>query len=152
MAVNQPHTHLHRVGTVGPVIPGGEVKLAKDGEILYRGPNVMLGYYHRPDLTEETIDSDGWLHTGDVGEFDGPYLKITDRKKEIFKTSGGKYIAPQQVESVMKESKFIGQIMVVGEGHKFPAALIVPAFPVIRNALHKEADNEEIASSPEAYQ
>jgi long-chain acyl-CoA synthetase len=105
IAVNQAHTHLHRVGTVGPVIPGGEIKLAEDGEILYRGPNVMLGYYQRPDLTEETIDSDGWLHTGDVGEFDGPFLKITDRKKEIFKTSGGKYIAPQQIENQLKESR-----------------------------------------------
>jgi long-chain acyl-CoA synthetase len=150
IAVN--HEHAMKVGTVGPVLSGGEVRIAADGEILYRGPNVMIGYFKRPDLTAEAIDSEGWLHTGDVGMFDGPYLKITDRKKEIFKTSGGKYIAPQQVESVMKESKFIGQIMVVGEGHKFPAALIVPAFSVVRNALHKEADNEEIASSPEAYQ
>jgi long-chain acyl-CoA synthetase len=133
IAVNQPHTHLHRVGTVGPVIPGGEVKLAKDGEILYRGPNVMLGYYHRPDLTEETIDSDGWLHTGDVGEFDGPFLKITDRKKEIFKTSGGKYIAPQQIENRLKESKFVSQCMVIGENRKFPSALIVPEFEALRS-------------------
>jgi long-chain acyl-CoA synthetase len=133
IAVNQPHTHLHRVGTVGPVIPGGEVKLAKDGEILYRGPNVMLGYYHRPDLTEETIDSDGWLHTGDVGEFDGPFLKITDRKKEIFKTSGGKYIAPQQIENRLKESKFISQCMVIGENRKFPSALIVPEFEALKS-------------------
>ena len=91
----------------------------------------MMGYYHRPDLTSETIDADGWLHTGDVGEFDGIFLKITDRKKEIFKTSGGKYIAPQQVENKMKESRYIAQIMVVGENRKFPAALIVPAFNVI---------------------
>jgi long-chain acyl-CoA synthetase len=133
IAVNQPHTHLHRVGTVGPVIPGGEVKLAKDGEILYRGPNVMLGYYHRPDLTEETIDSDGWLHTGDVGEFDGPFLKITDRKKEIFKTSGGKYIAPQPIENRLKESKFVSQCMVIGENRKFPSALIVPEFEALKS-------------------
>jgi long-chain acyl-CoA synthetase len=115
------------------VIPGGEVKLAKDGEILYRGPNVMLGYYHRPDLTEETIDSDGWLHTGDVGEFDGPFLKITDRKKEIFKTSGGKYIAPQQIENRLKESKFVSQCMVIGENRKFPSALIVPEFEALKS-------------------
>jgi long-chain acyl-CoA synthetase len=132
VAVNQPHTHLHRVGTVGPVIPGGEIKLAEDGEILYRGPNVMLGYYQRPDLTEETIDSEGWLHTGDVGEFDGPFLKITDRKKEIFKTSGGKYIAPQQIENRLKESKFVSQCMVIGENRKFPSALIVPAFDALK--------------------
>jgi long-chain acyl-CoA synthetase len=139
IAVNQPHTHLHRVGTVGPVIPGGEVKLAKDGEILYRGPNVMLGYYHRPDLTEETIDSDGWLHTGDVGEFDGPFLKITDRKKEIFKTSGGKYIAPQQIENRLKESKFVSQCMVIGENRKFPSALIVPEFEALKSWLGSQS-------------
>ena len=91
----------------------------------------MMGYYHRPELTSEAIDGDGWLHTGDVGEFDGIFLKITDRKKEIFKTSGGKYIAPQQIENRMKESKFIAQIMVVGENRKFPAALIVPAFQAV---------------------
>ena len=139
IAVNQPHTHLHRVGTVGPVIPGGEVKLAKDGEILYRGPNVMLGYYHRPDLTEETIDSDGWLHTGDVGEFDGPFLKITDRKKEIFKTSGGKYIAPQQIENRLKESKFVSQCMVIGENRKFPSVLIVPQFEALKSWMGSQS-------------
>jgi long-chain acyl-CoA synthetase len=138
IAVNQPHTHLHRVGTVGPVIPGGEIKLAEDGEILYRGPNVMLGYYHRPDLTEETIDSDGWLHTGDVGEFDGPFLKITDRKKEIFKTSGGKYIAPQPIENRLKESRFVSQCMVIGENRKFPSALIVPAFEALRSWMESQ--------------
>jgi long-chain acyl-CoA synthetase len=142
--VNQPHTHLHRVGTVGPVIPGGEVKLAKDGEILYRGPNVMLGYYHRPDLTEETIDSDGWLHTGDVGEFDGPFLKITDRKKEIFKTSGGKYIAPQQIENRLKESKFVSQCMVIGENRKFPSALIVPEFEALKSWMR----SQDLAEKP----
>jgi long-chain acyl-CoA synthetase len=124
-----------RVGTVGPIIAGGEVKIAEDGEILYRGPNVMMGYYRRPDLTAETIDSDGWLHTGDIGEFDGPFLKITDRKKEMFKTSGGKYVPPQQVENKMKESPLISQIIVVGEYHKFPAALIVPAFDAVSKAL-----------------
>jgi long-chain acyl-CoA synthetase len=136
---------------VGPVISGGEVKIAGDGEILYRGPNVMMGYYHRPEQTAEAIDGDGWLHTGDVGEFDGIFLKITDRKKEIFKTSGGKYIAPQQIENSMKESKFIAQIMVVGENRKFPAALIVPAFQAVADhfrqrgmALHS---NREIVAN-----
>jgi long-chain acyl-CoA synthetase len=133
ISVNQPHTSLHRIGTVGPVIPDGEVKIAEDGEILYRGPNVMLGYYNRPDLTNETIDSEGWLHTGDVGEFDGPFLKITDRKKEIFKTSGGKYIAPQPIENRLKESKFISQCIVIGENRKFPSALIVPEFSVLKS-------------------
>jgi long-chain acyl-CoA synthetase len=153
IAVNQPHTHLHRVGTVGPVIPGGEVKLADDGEILYRGPNVMLGYYRRPDLTRETIDSEGWLHTGDVGEFDGPYLKITDRKKEIFKTSGGKYIAPQQIENKLKESKFISQCMVIGENRKFPSALVVPAFDALNTWFESRGMSlkspQELVKDPE---
>ncbi len=130
----------HRIGTVGQVIEGGEVKIAEDGEILYRGPNVMLGYYHRPDLTAETVDSDGYLHTGDVGEFvegeDGVrFLRITDRKKEIFKTSGGKYIAPQPLENRLKESPYVAQAMVVGEYQKFPGALIVPNFTAVRTHL-----------------
>ena len=131
ISANYPGQGHYKIGTVGPVIPGGEVKIAADGEILYRGPNVMMGYYHRPELTSEALDGEGWLHTGDVGTFDGLFLKITDRKKEIFKTSGGKYIAPQQIENRMRESKFIAQIMVVGENRKFPAALIVPAFQMV---------------------
>jgi long-chain acyl-CoA synthetase len=131
ISANFPGPGHCKIGTVGPVITGGEVKIAADGEILYRGPNVMMGYYHKPELTSEVIDGDGWLHTGDVGTFDGIFLKITDRKKEIFKTSGGKYIAPQQIENRMRESKFIAQIMVVGENRKFPAALIVPAFQMV---------------------
>jgi long-chain acyl-CoA synthetase len=143
IAVNRPKTSLHKLGTVGPVIPGGEIKIAEDGEILYRGPNVMMGYYKRPDLTKEAIDSEGWLHTGDVGEMDGPFLKITDRKKEIFKTSGGKYIAPQQVENQLKESRFIAQCMVIGENHKFPAALIVPQFDAVRSWLATQGESIE---------
>ncbi|HZC59513.1 MAG TPA: AMP-binding protein, partial [Chthoniobacterales bacterium] len=131
IASNYPDKDHCKVGTVGPIIPGGQVKIAPDGEILYRGPNVMMGYYHRPERTAEAIDQDGWLHTGDVGEFDGAFLKITDRKKEIFKTSGGKYVAPQQIENKLKESPFIGQTMVVGENRKFPAALVVPAFGAV---------------------
>jgi long-chain acyl-CoA synthetase len=152
VAVNRPKTSLHKLGTVGPVIPGGELKIADDGEILYRGPNVMMGYYRRPDLTKEAIDSEGWLHTGDVGELDGPFLKITDRKKEIFKTSGGKYIAPQQVENQLKQSRFIGQCMVVGENHKFPAALIVPEFDALQAWLATQgeaiADRAEVLKHP----
>ncbi|MBV9875289.1 MAG: long-chain fatty acid--CoA ligase [Verrucomicrobia bacterium] len=146
ISVNRPKTKLHKLGTVGPVIPGGEVKIAEDGEILYRGPNVMMGYYKRPDLTKETIDSEGWLHTGDVGEMDGPFLKITDRKKEIFKTSGGKYVAPQQVENQLKASRFIAQCIVVGENHKFPAALIVPQFEAVRSWLAAEGESIEAVS------
>jgi long-chain acyl-CoA synthetase len=153
ISVNNPAKGLNKIGTVGPVIPGGEVKIAEDGEILYRGPNVMMGYYHRPELTSETIDADGWLHTGDVGEFDGIFLKITDRKKEMFKTSGGKYIAPQQVENKLKESGYIAQIMVVGENRKFPAALIVPAFNVVVQHFEQKGvhfnSNGEIVAHPE---
>ncbi len=140
VTTNYSQAGHHRIGTVGSVIAGGEIRLASDGEILYRGPNVMLGYYHRPDLTAEALDAEGFLHTGDVGEFveglDGlRFLRITDRKKEIFKTSGGKYIAPQPVENKLKESAVIAQAMVVGEYRKFPGALIVPNFPVVRERL-----------------
>ena len=121
-------------GTVGAAIQGVEVKIAEDGEILTRGHNIMKGYYERPDLTDETIDSDGWLHTGDIGELvNGKYLKITDRKKEIFKTAGGKYIAPQMLENKYKESPLIEQIIVLGENMKFPAALIVPTFSALKH-------------------
>jgi long-chain acyl-CoA synthetase len=117
-----------KYGTVGEVIQGVQYKLEADGEICVAGPSVMLGYYKRPDLTAETI-IDGWLHTGDIGEIiDGRYLKITDRKKELFKTSGGKYVAPQPIENKMKESPFIEQIMLIGDNKKFVSALIVPAF------------------------
>jgi long-chain acyl-CoA synthetase len=150
ISANYPGQGHYKIGTVGPVIPGGEVKIAADGEILYRGPNVMMGYYHRPELTSEVLDGEGWLHTGDVGTFDGAFLKITDRKKEIFKTSGGKYIAPQQIENRMRESKFIAQIMVVGENRKFPAALIVPAFQMIADYFNRKGielrSNREIVA------
>jgi long-chain acyl-CoA synthetase len=113
----------------------------------------MMGYYHQPELTAETVDAEGWLHTGDIGEFDGPFLKITDRKKEMFKTSGGKYVPPQQVENKMKESPFISQIIVVGEYHKFPAALIVPAFDTVSKVLAAKGINvqtrPELVAHPE---
>ena len=121
-----------RFGTVGPVLTGVEVKIAPDGEILCRGHNVMMGYYKRPDLTEEAI-KDGWLHTGDIGTLvEGRFLKITDRKKELFKTSGGKYVAPQPIENKMAESRFIEQMMVVGAGEKFVSALVVPSFTLLQ--------------------
>jgi len=130
-----------RVGTVGALLDGVEVKIAEDGEILVKGPNVMMGYYNLPEATAEVI-KDGWFHTGDIGEFqEGKYLKITDRKKEIFKTSGGKYIVPQAMENRFKESRFIEQIIVIGEGQKFPSALIVPSYEFIREwAKRKHAD------------
>jgi long-chain acyl-CoA synthetase len=121
-----------KYGTVGRVINGVEIKLEADGEICVAGPSVMLGYYKRPDLTNETI-IDGWLHTGDIGELvDGIYLKITDRKKELFKTSGGKYVAPQPIENKMKESPFIEQIILIGDNRKFVSALIVPGFSKLK--------------------
>lgn len=122
-----------RIGCVGTVIPEVTVKIAEDGEILVKGPNVMQGYYNKPDKTAEVIDAEGWFHTGDIGNFvEGKYLKITDRKKEIFKTSGGKYVAPQLIENRLKESIFIEQAMVVGDGQKFPAALLVPEVDTLR--------------------
>ncbi|WP_207431929.1 AMP-dependent synthetase/ligase [Sabulibacter ruber] len=121
-----------KFGTVGPLLSNVKVKIAEDGEILCQGPNVMMGYYKRPDLTAEVI-KDGWLHTGDIGILDeGKFLKITDRKKELFKTSGGKYVAPQPIENKMVESPWIEQIMVVGESQKFVGALIVPAFQALQ--------------------
>lgn len=138
-----------RIGTVGPLIDDVEVKIAKDGEILVKGPNVMMGYYKLPEMTAEVI-IDGWFHTGDIGEFvEGKFLKITDRKKEIFKTSGGKYVVPQAMENKFKESRFIEQIMVVGEGRKFPSALIVPAFSFVREwakrkGIEISGNNEEL--------
>ncbi|WP_462222130.1 AMP-dependent synthetase/ligase [Ferruginibacter sp.] len=127
-----------KFGTVGLVIEGQEVKLEADGEICVKGPSVMMGYYKRPDLTAETI-IDGWLHTGDIGVFEeSKYLKITDRKKELFKTSGGKYVAPQPIENKMKESPFVEQMMIVGAEQKFVGALIVPSVPNLKEWMqHK---------------
>lgn len=120
------------IGTVGPPIEGIEVKLAEDGEVMVKGPTVMQGYYKRPDLTAETM-RDGWLLTGDIGVWvKNRFLKITDRKKELFKTSGGKYVAPQPIENKMKESRFIEQILVVGAEKKFVGALIVPSFTAVK--------------------
>ncbi len=120
-----------RIGYVGKIVKDVQVKIAEDGEILVKGPNVMQGYYREPDMTAAVLQN-GWFHTGDIGELDGEYLKITDRKKEMFKTSGGKYIAPQVMENKFKESPLIEQLMVVGDGKNYPAALIVPSFDGLR--------------------
>lgn len=135
ISVNLAHTNDAHYGTVGTIIPGVEVKLVHEegmkegeGEITVKGPNVMMGYYNKPEETKKVIDENGWFHTGDIGRLiKGKYLKITDRKKEIFKTSGGKYIAPQVMENKFKESRLIEQIIVIGENEKHPAALIMPA-------------------------
>lgn len=154
LAVNCEKNDGVRFGTVGRPLNQTEIKIAEDGEILCKGPQVMMGYYNRPDLTAEVIDSEGWFHTGDIGVFvDKDFLKITDRKKEMFKTSGGKYIAPQVMENKFKESSFIEQIMVIGEGERFPAALVVPAFSYVREWAKRKGlnlnSNEEIISSVE---
>lgn len=132
ISVNGPFPGQCKFGTVGKVLENLEVKIAEDGEILCKGPSVMKGYYKRPDATEEAI-TDGWLHTGDIGEFKEGFLAITDRKKEVFKTAGGKYVSPQVLENKFKESIYIEQIMVVGENRRFPSALIVPNFEKLKD-------------------
>lgn len=130
MSVNRFEEDGRRFGTAGKLIDGVEVKIAEDGEILCKGPNIMMGYYKRPDLTAEVIDNDGWFASGDIGDLSPDnFLKITDRKKELFKTSGGKYVAPLPIENRLKESPFIEQVMLVGADKKFVSALIVPSFP-----------------------
>ena len=133
ISVNDQRNDGLRFGTVGRPIPHVEVHIADDGEIVVKGPNVMLGYFKEPALTAQALDADGWLHTGDIGELTPEgFLRITDRKKEIFKTSGGKYVAPQVIENKLKASRFIEQVMVIGENRKFPAALIVPNFDFLQ--------------------
>jgi long-chain acyl-CoA synthetase len=152
ITVNDMRNFGFRVGTVGKVIDGLTVKIAEDGEILCKGPNVMMGYYKDEQLTSEVM-TDDFFHTGDIGEFDKDgFLKITDRKKEMFKTSGGKYIAPQLIENTMKQSRFIEQIMVIGDGQKMPAAFIQPSFDFVKEwaKIHKinlGTTNAEIISS-----
>jgi long-chain acyl-CoA synthetase len=154
ISVNDMRKKGFRVGTVGRVIANVEVKIADDGEILCKGPNVMMGYYKDEAQTNEAIKN-GYFHTGDIGEIsaDG-FLKITDRKKEMFKTSGGKYIAPQLLENTMKQSRFIEQIMVIGDGQKMPAAFIQPSFEFIKDwaKLHNldiGTTNEEMIVNPQ---
>ena len=139
VSVNDMRDYHFRIGTVGKVIKDTEVKIATDGEILVKGPQVMMGYYNEPELTASVL-KDGYFHTGDIGELDKDgFLKITDRKKEMFKTSGGKYVAPQVLENAMKESLFIEQIMVIGDGEKMPAAFIQLNFDFVTDwAKRKE--------------
>jgi long-chain acyl-CoA synthetase len=162
IAVNRYNEKQRMFGTVGPLIDGVEVKIAEDGEILCKGPNVMMGYYKRPDLTAHEI-TEGWYHTGDIGMLvENPrsptdrYLKITDRKKELFKTSGGKYVAPLPIENKLKESPFIEQVMLIGAERKFVGALIVPSFSNLRDWSHKNnvsyGSNEELIRNPKVLE
>ncbi|MEY3737442.1 MAG: hypothetical protein RL544_220 [Bacteroidota bacterium] len=138
ISVNRKAKGGTKFGTVGPVINGIQVKIESDGEICVAGDSVMVGYYKRPDLTAEAV-IDGWLHTGDIGVFENDiFLKITDRKKELFKTSGGKYVAPQPIENKCKESPFIEQFMVVGADRKFVGALIVPSFATLKHWMEEQ--------------
>lgn len=154
IAVSNDVTKEIMYGTVGPVLPGVQVKFAEDGEILCKGPNVMIGYYKEPGLTREVIDEDGWFHTGDIGVLvENKYLKITDRKKEMFKLSSGKYIAPQMIENKLKESFFIEQVMVVGENEKFASAIISPNFTFLHNWCYinhvQFRDNCDLIQNPQ---
>jgi len=152
IAVNDLRNKGLRIGTVGKPIKETEIKIEDDGEILIKGPQVMMGYYKSPHLTEQVM-KDGYFHTGDIGEIDEDgFLKITDRKKEMFKTSGGKYVAPQLIENAMKQSRFIEQIMVVGEGEKMPAAFIQPNFEFVeewnrRHGNKLPLDHEKMVKS-----
>jgi long-chain acyl-CoA synthetase len=150
----EPRTGDLRIGTVGTAMPGVEIRIADDGEILCKGPNVMKGYYKEPEFTREVIDSEGRLHTGDIGiVVEGRYLKITDRKKEIFKLSSGKYVAPQVIENKLKESPFIEQVMVIGENQKFASAIISPDFNFLHNWAMRHGinfrDNLELIQHPQ---
>ena len=149
IAVGGYEAENNMIGTVGPLIDNMEVQIAADGEILTKSASVMKGYYNKPDLTAEVFDKDGWFHTGDIGELvNGKFLKITDRKKEMFKTSGGKYIAPQVIEGKLKEDPLIEQAMVVGADQKFASALVVPSFPDLKGWCKRngvpDASNEEL--------
>jgi len=157
IAVNDQRNGGFKIGTVGRVIDNVEVKIASDGEILCKGPNVMMGYYKDEEKTNEALQN-GYFHTGDIGEIDAQgFLKITDRKKEMFKTSGGKYIAPQLIENTMKQSRFIEQIMVIGDGEKMPAAFIQPSFDFIKeweklHGITVGKTNEEIIANPKVIE
>ncbi|MCO6480847.1 MAG: long-chain fatty acid--CoA ligase [Phaeodactylibacter sp.] len=142
IAVNRMEKKDRKFGSVGKIIDGVEVKIAEDGEILCRGPNVMKGYFEKPEKTEEALEEDGWLHTGDIGELDEEgFLSITDRKKSMFKTSGGKYVAPQRVENTFTESSFIENILTVGDGRKMVTAIIQPNFERLKKWCEKEGLN-----------
>ena len=157
IAVNPLRIPDIKFETVGPILDGVQVKIADDGEILCKGPNIMMGYYREPEMTAEVIDSDGWFHTGDIGRIeDGRFLRITDRKKEMFKLSAGKYISPQVIENRLKESIFIEQAMVIGENEKFASALLSPNFTFLHDwcSIHRiqYRDNTDLVEIPEVIE
>jgi len=140
IAVNKPKSMLRKIGTVGTVLEGTELKFLPDGEILTRGPHIMMGYYKNPEATREVIDAEGWFHTGDVGEMtNGVFLRITDRKKEIFKLSNGKYVAPQVIEGKLNESPYIESSLVIGSNQKVVSVIIIPNSTQVQDwaARHK---------------
>ena len=150
IAVNNPDKP-NRPDTVGQLLQGAEGKIAEDGEILLRGPAIMLGYYNLPEETAAAIDSEGWFHTGDIGEFDGEYLKITDRKKDLLVLGNGKNVAPQPIENKLRGASLIAEAVVLGDGMDHCIALIVPAFELIREKLKFTGDDAALAQSPEAF-
>ena len=158
ITINRQEPPLCRLGSVGALIDGVEIKIADDGEILCRGHNVMLGYFKDKELTSQAIDEEGWFHTGDVGYIeDGTFLMVTDRKKDIFKLSNGKFIAPQIIENKLKESPFIDQVMVTGEHQKFASALLVPNFNYLKNwcianGLYNDEEINEMIRLPGVHQ
>jgi len=155
ITINRTEKGECKLGTVGQVIDGVELKIADDGEVLCKGHCVMLGYYKDEAQTNAVFDEDGWFHTGDIGHLeDGKFLRITDRKKEIFKLSNGKFVAPQLIENRLKESAFIDQVMVVGESQKFASALLVPDFKYVKEwranqKLPNGKNNQELILQPE---
>ena len=157
IAVNSPADKYNKIGTVGKAIDGSELSFAPDGEILTRGPHVMKGYYKDPEATAAVIDEEGWLHTGDIGYLvEGEYLKITDRKKEIFKLSSGKYVAPQTIETQLKTSPYVDNSIIVGENQKLVAAIIIPNFNRLKDyaAEHnvRFENNEDMLTKAEIIQ
>lgn len=155
VSVNRFESNDRRIGTIGTLIKNVEVKLAEDGELLCKGNNIMMGYFKHPEMTADVLSADGWLKTGDIGTWvEGRFLKITDRKKEIFKTSGGKYVAPQVIENKLKENRFIEQLIVLGANEKYVSALIVPAYAHLRDWLKAKnitapESNAELIKMPE---